>query len=47
MSLRQDLGPQYSPAHFEAAISGLGICDSPAFLGERPAGDAPEDSPEP
>ena len=36
ISCRHDWGPQYTSAHFQGALRWLGICDSPAYVGEPP-----------
>ncbi|MGH2488551.1 MAG: transposase [Candidatus Limnocylindria bacterium] len=36
ISCRHDWGPQYTSSHFQGSLRWLGICDSPAYVGEPP-----------
>jgi transposase InsO family protein len=36
IACRHDWGPQYTSSHFQGSLSWLGICDSPAYVGEPP-----------
>jgi hypothetical protein len=36
ISCRHDWGPQYTSSHFTGSLRWLGICDSPAYVGEPP-----------
>jgi len=36
ISCRHDWGPQYTSSHFTGSLAWLGICDSPAYVGEPP-----------
>jgi putative transposase len=42
ISCGHDWGPQYTSSHFQGSLHWLGICDSPAYLGEPPCNECAE-----